>query len=446
MNRIEFTTEDGKKGYILDGIPIMYTSEELSEQKGLIKKKEIKVQVIKEERIVLEDKQKLAFDLCMGDNSLIISGLAGSGKSTVIKEVIKELKKKKKNVAVLSTTGISATLLDSGSTFHSFFSIMPQKVLTEKNIVTVKPNKAKMWAAISHVIIDEMSMLRADTFDLAILNLIHNDCDYTKIKWIFLGDFLQLQCILQKDEKPHFHYKGLDFRYSNHFKNLNVKEIELTQVRRQSDPQFISALNKVRVGEYTDFFKQFENVPEKEDAVYIAATNKLVDIRNKEKLDEIKSDLIIFEGQVSPKFNPKDFQVSKTIEVKDGCKIMYLINDKNTGLCNGDKGFLKIIIKDNKIIPYFVSDRLKITIALNPHVFETKEYKLIGKTIELVTKDFIEQYPIKLAYAISVHRSQGSTFDSIILDKTAPFFAANMEYVGLSRCKYKEGLCIITKK
>jgi ATP-dependent exoDNAse (exonuclease V) alpha subunit len=286
-------------------------------------------------------------------------------------------------------------------------------------------------------------MVRADLFDMIFWTLLFNDVDFNNIHFILSGDMGQLSAVLKPDEKPYFKYSKNDFRVSDYYPLLDFKEIELDVIKRQSNPEFIEALNKVRNKEYTDYFKQFEGLPEK--GIYIAATNRLVNQRNQDELDKLDGDTIIYEGEVSQNFNPKDFVVDKIITLKEGCKVMYLKNCQSTKLVNGDIGILQTKIVNNKIVPYFVSDRLKIWVGLAPHKFETKEYKLVKGFPTLVTKSYIEQLPIKLCYSLSIHKVQGQSFDQLTLDKTDHLFDPNMLYVALSRVRSPEGLSIIPK-
>jgi ATP-dependent exoDNAse (exonuclease V) alpha subunit len=337
-------------------------------------------------------------------------------------------------------------------TFHSFFSIKPFGIATHEKLSWVKKEKRKMWDKITTIIIDEVSMLRADVLDAADMTLQQNGCvGLAQKQIIFVGDLKQLKPILKgKEELAIFRnkYTSTCFQDSEIYKQLDVKEVSLTKVFRQDNVEFKKALDVLRdsgSNYMQSYFRQFIQ-PIKNEGVIIAPVNDVVEYHNVEGLKEISEPLITYTGRTYGEYHDKHFNVSREISVKHGCKIMYLCNHPSYPLVNGTLGTFLLVNNT----PYIRVGNYEYPIDITE--FEYQEYQTIvnelDKTekVKLITVCSIEQYPIRVAYAISINKSQGLSLSPLTLDlRTTRFpnnrlFAENQLYVMLSRLKVPEGV------
>lgn len=386
-------------------------------------------------------KQKELYDLAMSGKNIFLSGKAGTGKSYITKEVIRDLSKLK-NVAVVAPTGVAANNI-KGATMHSTFSLPINGLIEYKTCNFLKSKKRSVIDQIDCLIIDEISMVRPDMLDGIHLTMKKNGCrGLDEIQVILVGDMAQLQPVMDDNFKTMTlkKYKGLDFRFSNIFKKLEIEFIELDEVLRQSDPDFIHNLNIVREGGKSEYFKKFLSKETK--GIVLAPHNSTVKKYNQIGLSKIDSELLIYDAVVEGRAKPGDFNFESKLELKNGCKVMYLVNSKNNNLVNGTIG---TFVKDG--------DNLFIKVGHEKYPLELyksskEEYVLNEKTekLELQEVGSITQYPVKLAYAVSIHKSQGLTFDEVTIDLSLPCFAKGQLYVGLSRVTSPKGLKIIVNR
>ena len=384
----------------------------------------------------LSEEQQHVVDLALNGNNLFLFSKAGSGKSYTINYIVSQLQQG--TYAILGTSGVAAANI-GGSTFHSFFAIKPFGIATTETYNYVKKEKRKMWDKCTTIIIDEVSMLRADVLDAANNTLIHNNCiPLIQKQIIFIGDLKQLRPILSgKEEIKIFResYSSTCFQEAKVYQELNVQEVTLTKIFRQDDVEFKEQLDILRNSGsnfLTPYFRQFIQ-PTKNNGIVLAGTNEVVDKYNKLGLDELDEPLVTYRGKVYGEFKEKDYNVSREISVKHGCKIMYLHNHPNYPLVNGTLGTFLLINNT----PYIQVDDKKY--PLEYIELEYREYQLIKNDIDdtekvkLITVSSIIQYPIRVAYALSINKSQGLTLSPITLDLTRNLFAENQLYVALSR-------------
>lgn len=381
-----------------------------------------------------------------GDN-IFLTGKAGTGKSHITKYAIDLLQKQNKNVMALAPTGIAANNI-GGATIHSSFSLPPFGVLTFKECNFVKDTKRQVLNSIDVLFIDEVSMLRPDILDGINWTLIKNGCKSLKeIQVILIGDKKQLGIVADDNMVSVMlrNYGGIEFEKAEVYPDLNFVNIELDEVLRQSDEDFIFALNSIRDGNKNEYFRKF--VSDSPKGIILAPHNDTVNKYNLEGLNSVDAKNHTFIAHIDGNLKAADFNLDPKINVKNGCKIMYLANSKNNPLVNGTIG--TFIVKDEGTDNqrFFIEvDSEKY--ALEQIKFTKKEYVFNNKTKSLELKEIgsITQIPIKLAYALTIHKSQGMTFDEVTVDLTRPCFAKGQMYVALSRVKTPNGLRIITSK
>lgn len=390
----------------------------------------------------LSQKQQEFIDAVEAGKNIFLTGKAGTGKSTVVKEAISLLKKYSKNVVALAPTGIAATNIE-GQTIHSMYGLQPFGVLTKETCKFLKTEKRRLLDSIHVLFIDEVSMLRPDMLDAIDFTLVKNKCkSLVKIQVIFIGDLKQLPPPIDDNFRSVLMetYKGDQFYHAQIFHKLNVQTIELDEVHRQKNDDFIKALNIVRDGGKSDYFKQF--VTTLPAGIVLAPHNSTVSQYNHDGLAAVEGQEYEFKAIVSGNAKADEFNLENLVRVKHGCKVMYCVNSKNNKLINGTLGTFVV-----KPTGFFINVD-SVDYALEVVTCEKKEYVLnrATKKLELEEIGTITQMPIKLAYALTIHKSQGLTFDEVTVDISLPCFQKGQLYTALSRVRTPEGLRIIVNR
>ncbi len=379
----------------------------------------------------MNEEKQVIIERFMNGESLFITGKAGTGKSYLVNEMIK---RKPKSI-LLGTTGIAATNI-RGITINSFFRFFKRFVIDE-SISSWDSEYTEFVKKVETIFIDEISMLRADTLDkIEDIMLFNTGKSLSDIQLIFVGDMKQLPPVVTKEDRDvlktiypkgtgYFWYESL---FSQSKLKGNMKTCELKQIFRQTDEKFIDYLNLLRDEIEASYnFKYTKEVK----GVLLTSTNKKAGDINKEELAKIDSKEWIFDAEVHYNYNDNDFIFEKELHLKDGCKIMYLEN--SCGLYNGSLG--TCIIRNG--IPFFKNKEREVQLV------KIRRDKIrLGNNGEEIVESFIIQYPIKLAYAITIHKSQGLSLDELTIDNKNMFLPA-MKYVAFSRCKYPEHLYIL---
>ena len=400
------------------------------------------------ENLVITHEFEKALELLNNQKqSVFITGKAGTGKSTLLK-IFKS--KTKKEFVILSPTGIAAINVQ-GQTIHSFFSFPPTLITEHTNLFDA--DKIEIFKKVDMIIIDEISMVRADLMDGIDKSLrLHRNSDepFGGIQMVFFGDLYQLPPVVVGEELNNYfrtHYQSQYFFIAKVFDKFKFSIIELQTVFRQKDPKFINLLNNIRVGKVLDNDLMTLNTrvvpnfsPVKNDLfITLASTNAIADNENSRRLNELTTPSIKYIANVTGSFEKNAYPTSQILELKQDSQVMFVKNDAGRRWANGSIGSIKSITNE------------KIMVELNGTSLEVPKetwelieyvYNKVEKKIEQIVKGTFEQYPLKLAWAVTIHKSQGQTFEQVVIDLGNGAFAHGQTYVALSRCKSFEGIIL----
>ncbi len=403
--------------------------------------------------------------------SIFLTGKAGTGKTTLLREIIETTHK---NCVVVAPTGIAA-LNAGGVTIHSMFQLpfggfIPDNSMPDftENIkfdtkATLRKNfkmsglKKAVIKNMELLVIDEVSMLRADlldAIDFMMQNIRKSNQPFGGVQVLFIGDLLQLPPVVREEEwrtLKNF-YKGKFFFHSHVIQQNPPLYIELSKIFRQTDDRFISVLNNLRNNQITqndlEILNEFvqPNFDLKANKGYITLTthNAKADAMNAQALDDLKGKLHIYKAVTVDDFPDKIFPVEQNLQLKIGAQVMFVKNDLsfNKNYFNGKMGIIESL-SEKEIMVHFPDENKTIEV-------EKYEWQNIRFTVNANTKEIEEEvlgtfvhYPIKLAWAITVHKSQGLTFDKAALD-VSQVFMPGQAYVALSRLRSLEGLVLLS--
>jgi len=317
----------------------------------------------------------------------------------------------------------------------------------------------QIYKKIDAIVIDEISMVRADLLDCVDkflrLNGKKKNLPFGGVQMIFIGDLYQLPPIISRDEKEIFkeHYKSGYFFSSFVFENFEMDFVELEKIYRQKDEQFISVLNNVRNNSVSseDLAKLNERLdldfqPKEDDYfVYLTTTNELSRKINEEHLKKVKGEEFRFKGKMKGRFDEKHFPTDLDLTIKEGAQVMLLNNDSKGRWINGSIG--KVVGagegEDEDDVVFVELENGKV-VEVGTYSWTIFKYVFNDKANALETEEsgsFI-QYPLKLAWSLTIHKSQGKTFEKAIIDVGRGTFAFGQMYVALSRCVSLEGLVL----
>ena len=405
------------------------------------------------------------------NRSLFLTGKAGTGKTTLLKEIIKTTHK---NTVVVAPTGIAA-LNAGGVTIHSMFQLpfggfIPDnsaphfsgnvKFETKSTLVRhfkMSGLKKSVIRNMELMIIDEVSMLRADlldAIDFMMQSVRKKKVPFGGVQVLFIGDLLQLPPVIRDEEWSTLrkYYNGKFFFHSHVIQQNPPLYIELSKIFRQSDDAFISILNNLRnnqistddIAVLNQYVKPNFDLNKNKGYIILTTHNAKADATNAKALDDLEGKLMTFNPEIVDDFPDKIYPIEHNLQLKVGAQIMFVKNDPSfeKKYFNGKMGFIKSL-SSNEILVHFPDENL--TIEVEKYEWQNIRYKVNEMTKEIdeeVLGTFVH-YPIKLAWAITVHKSQGLTFDKAALD-VSQVFLPGQAYVALSRLRSLKGLILLS--
>jgi ATP-dependent DNA helicase PIF1 len=402
-----------------------------------------------QEPLVINDEWRAVLDLLHnGREHVFLTGGAGAGKSTLLGHFVEHYDGV---FAILAPTGVAA-LRVQGQTIHSFFGFGAH-ALDKDDIRKLPDDRRRKFQALRLLIIDEISMVRADMMD-AIDHFLRvnreNSRPFGGVRLVMVGDLFQLPPVAkEKDEKRWLEQRyGTDTPYFFHaqvWRDAPLKTCALTTIFRQKDPQFTDALNAIRSGaispEHLSLINQRVHTAFRPSAdelwLTLTTTNNAADQANQRMLHSLNTPSQTFEAVISGEFDLKNAPTDQLLTLKPGLAVMFIRNNKDKGYVNGTLG------KVTQVNPLIVEAQDR-EIQVEPEIWEqlTYEFSEKDKTLIKKVKGKFVQIPLKLAAAITIHKSQGLSLDRVIIDLANGAFAAGQTYVALSRCRTLEGMVL----
>lgn len=386
----------------------------------------------------LNEEQKKALELLEAGENVFLTGDAGTGKTFLLEHYIKN--NEDKNLLVCAPTGIAALNIE-GTTIHRAFGLPLHPQIN--GYITKCP---KVIEQADIIIIDEISMCRIDIFEHIIRVLDFKKLEKNKdTQLIVVGDFFQLPPVITPDDREVLIkvYPNLAEGYcfeSPLWAGCNFKNIVLTQIMRQDDKEFKDNLNKARIGDNSciNYFNQCVG-REVQDPVYLTAFNKEANQINRERLDELDTEEIKLKATITGEVHQSEYPTEEELVLKIGARIMCLINDSAGEYVNGSLGTV-VDYKGGHLVIQFDNQKEGTLISIPEHSFEYYDYEVkevtdssgnAKKILEKNVRGTFSQFPVKLSYAITIHKSQGQTYDCVKIRPRT--FTDGQLYVALSR-------------
>ncbi len=387
------------------------------------------------------------------DDDIFLTGRAGTGKSTLLKYFRKNTKKKH---VVLAPTGVAA-LNVKGQTIHSFFGFHP--AITPARVRKADPDSLAIFKAIETIVIDEISMVRADLLDCVDralrLNRERPKEPFGGVQMIFIGDLYQLPPVVTRDDAHRFQteYTSPYFFSADAMRGTPIKIIELQKVHRQKEQSFVDLLEKLRTGAldaddveaWNQRHDPYFDPREESDVIHLTTTNKMAKQRNDYEMKCLEGKEWKLQARTEGHLPDRRMPSEPTIILKEGARVMFTMNDPAKRWVNGSLG---TVVRIKKIgLSKFPDVTVELEdgkeVEVKPHKWELFEYGSDGGDIEEEITGSYTQYPIALAWAVTIHKGQGKTFKRVLVDVGWGAFAHGQMYVALSRCTTFKGLVLL---
>jgi len=387
--------------------------------------------------------------------NVFITGKAGTGKSTLLKYF---RERTHKNIVVLAPTGVAA-LNVGGETIHSFFRFRPD--ITPDTVKRIKGRGAGIYRELHAIVIDEVSMVRADLLDCVDAFLRLNGPAALKpfggLQMIFIGDLYQLPPVVSRNEGGLFasHYDGPYFFNARVMEEFALELVELEKIYRQKDAGFIGILNAIRNNSATE--RDLAALNKRVGAalghdrgdgytVHLLSTNKAAYEINSEHLNALDGREHAYRARIDGDFSKESYPADEELLIKKGAQVMLLNNEPRGRWVNGSMG----VVEEIKSEPGSGAETVMVRLSdggleeVGPHVWELFHFNYDHEANKVVaeTAGVFEQYPLKLAWGITIHKSQGKTFEHAVIDFGRGMFAHGQAYVALSRCVSLDGLSL----
>jgi tetratricopeptide (TPR) repeat protein len=395
------------------------------------------------------------------NRSVFLTGKAGTGKSTFLKYICANTKKK---YVVLAPTGIAAVNV-GGQTLHSFFKIPFKPLLPDdpdissitrlRKMLRYTKEKIKLIRELDLIIIDEISMVRADIIDFVdrVLRVFSGNMrePFGGKQLLLVGDIFQLEPVVTHDMRDILrrYYKNFFFFNARAFSLINLVAIELRKIYRQSDNDFISLLDRVRINRASNsdiaqlnkrYNPDYQEISD-EFAITLATRRDTVDAINDEHMQALKTPEYIFYGKIDGDFPENSLPTAERLVLRVGAQVIFIRNDKEQRWFNGSIGKVTLLRDDEVYVTLENGEELEVL----PEIWENMQYtynEKEKKVEEKVLGTFM-QIPIKPAWALTVHKSQGLTFNHVVIDFVGGAFTGGQTYVALSRCTTIEGITLL---
>lgn len=393
--------------------------------------------------------------------SVFLTGKAGTGKSTFLKYIRANTKKK---TIVLAPTGIAAVNV-GGQTMHSFFKIPFKPMVPDdpdyanparmRKMLRYTKEKVKLIQQLELIIIDEISMVRADIIDFVdrVLRFYSGNMrePFGGKQLLLVGDIFQLEPVVTHDTRDILrrYYKNFFFFNARAFQQINLVAIELKKIYRQSDNDFISLLDRVRVNRATSadmarlnqrFNPDYQEINEN-FVITLATRRDTVDSINDEHMRALKTPEYSYIGQIEGDFPENSLPTALRLTLKEGAQVIFIRNDKEGRWYNGSIGKVTLLRQDE----VYVTLENGLELEVLPEIWENMQYSYNEKEKKVEEKVLgtFMQIPIKPAWALTVHKSQGLTFNNVVIDFVGGAFTGGQTYVALSRCTSLEGITLL---
>ncbi len=386
------------------------------------------------------------------NKNVFITGRAGTGKSTLLSYFRRMTRKR---VAVIAPTGVAA-LNVQGQTIHSFFGFKPGITVDQVRRIRIRDEDKNIYRKLDTIVIDEISMVRADLLDcidrFLRWNGPHTEQPFGGVQMIFFGDLYQLPPVVTATEKPVFGvvYETPYFYSALSFGTLNMELFELEKVYRQRDQEFIDLLNGIRNNSITEaelekinrrFIPDYEPSPD-QAFVFLTTTNEMANRINDERLAQLHTPEYRFAAEIEGDFGAEYLPTKIELQVKVGAQIMMLNNDSGERWVNGTIGRITEIRETGLDPTIFAELAENDCVEIVPYNWEIYRFFVDKGQLKSEVMGRFKQYPLMLAWAVTIHKSQGKTFDRVIIDLGRGAFAHGQTYVALSRCTTLEGLIL----